>query len=133
MSLLSAAPGLRRWTLTLPAGLELLNTNQRPHWRVRAERTKKLREAAAWEARKAAVPRLGRAHILGEFRPPNRRRRDVANLYPSFKACVDGLVDALVLPDDDDTHLLGPDMRLGKLAAGAQLVLHITELPEVTR
>jgi Holliday junction resolvase RusA-like endonuclease len=79
------------------------------------------------------IPTLARAHIVGEFRPPDRRRRDVANLYPSFKAAIDGLVDAAVLVDDDDTHLVGPDMRLGGLVAGGQIVLHITELlSEVT-
>ena len=122
----------RRWSVELPSGMELLNANQRPHWRVRSARTKRIREEAAWLARKAGIPTLARAHIVGEFRPPDRRRRDVANLYPSFKAAIDGLVDAAVLPDDDDTHLVGPDMRLGALVAGGQLVLHITELPEVT-
>lgn len=119
----------RRWTVELEAGLPVLNANQRLHWRVRSARTKRIREQAAWQARLAAVPKLVRAHIVGEFRPPDRRRRDVANLYPSFKAAIDGLVDAAVLEDDDDTRLVGPDMRLGTVTAGGQLVLHITELP----
>ena len=122
----------RSWRVELPSGMDLLNANQRMHWRKRSPRTKAIREAAALIARQEKIPTLARAHIVGEFRPPDRRRRDVANLYPSFKAAIDGLVDAAVLPDDDDTHLVGPDMRLGELVAGGQLVLHITELPEVT-
>lgn len=118
----------RRWTVELPSGLELLNANQRLHWRTRSPRTKALREAAKMLALSMRIPLLNRAHIVGEFRPPDRRRRDVANLYPSFKAAIDGLVDAAVLVDDDDTHLVGPDMRLGGLVAGGQIVLHIVEL-----
>jgi Holliday junction resolvase RusA-like endonuclease len=121
--------GPRSWTIELPAGMDLLNANQRYHWRVRAERTKHIRSTAEILARGAKIPTLARAHIIGEFRPPNRRRRDVANLYPSFKAAIDGLVDAGVLEDDDDTHLVGPDMRLGPVRLG-QIVLHITELLE---
>ncbi|MGW4469696.1 hypothetical protein ACWENQ_08485 [Nonomuraea sp. NPDC004354] len=121
--------GPRSWTIELPAGMELLNSNQRCHWRVRAERTKRIRSTAEILARGAKIPLLARAHIIGEFRPPDRRRRDVANLYPSFKAAIDGLVDAGVLEDDDDTHLVGPDMRLGPVGLG-QLVLHIHELFE---
>lgn len=110
----------------------LLNANQRLHWRKKAPLTRALRQQACVLAKQAGIPTLGRAHILGEFRPPDRRRRDVANLYPSFKAAIDGLVDAGVLEDDDDTHLVGPDMRLGKVHLGGQLILHITELPKVT-
>ncbi|MBF8187353.1 hypothetical protein ITP53_16755 [Nonomuraea sp. K274] len=130
MTLLGVFPGPRAWTVQLPSGMELLNANQRLHWRVRSARTKLVRGEAASLARQQKIPTLGRAHIVGEYRPPDRRRRDVANLYPSFKAAIDGLVDAAVLEDDDDTHLVGPDMRLGQVAAGGQLVLHITELPK---
>lgn len=35
-----------------------------------------------------------------------RWRADVAACYPSVKAAIDGIVDAGVLDDDDDTHLL---------------------------
>lgn len=56
------------------------------------------------------------------------RRRDPANWYPSFKALLDGLVDQGVLQDDDHTRLVGPDMRIGEVAAGSRLALHIRDL-----
>ncbi|WJV48932.1 hypothetical protein [Streptomyces flavofungini] len=68
-------------------------------------------------------------HIIGVLHPQNRQRRDPANWYPSFKACVDGLVDQGILEDDDHTRVVGPDMRLGHVVEGARLVLHIRELP----
>lgn len=118
----------RTWTVELPPGLPLLNANRRVHWRIRHERTKAIRLAAYYAALRA-VPALQRAHVIAEYRPPDRRRRDVANLYPSFKAAIDGaLVDTGVLPDDSDEYLVGPDMRIGDVTPKGQLVLHITEL-----
>ena len=119
----------RTFTVTLEAGLKLLNANQRLHHRVKAPITKALRDAGRQAAENAQLPALQRAHIIGQFCPPTRRKHDVGNLYPSFKAAVDGLVDYGVLPDDDNEHLIGPDMRPGPIVKGGRLVLHITELP----
>lgn len=134
----AAAPA-RRFTVALPAGLTLINSNQRLHFREKAKRTARIR-ATAMEAVTEDRPLMAalaaakpdvlfqRAHILGVIHPATRRRADPANLYPSFKAAVDGLVDAGVLEDDDHTRVLGPDMRLGHVVKGAQLVLHLREL-----
>lgn len=115
----------------MPAGMELLNSNDRDsHWGRRKKVTEALREAAGWKARQLRIPPLQRAHILAEYQPPDRRRRDPANLYPSVKACVDGIcLDAKVLADDDAEHLDGPDMRLGDVFPLGRLVLVLTELP----
>lgn len=129
----------RRYTIALPPGLTLLNSNQRPHHHKRATITAVLRGAVVTvvtadrdlsaELRAARPgPLLQRAHVLGVLHPPTAGRRDPANWYPSFKAAVDGLVDARILEDDDDLHLLGPDMRLGSKVKGSQLVLHVLEL-----
>lgn len=118
-------PG-RRFRVALPPRLRLLNSNQRLHHHTRADLTKVLRRAA-WAAARG-VPHLEGAHIIGVLHPEDRQRRDPANWYPSFKACVDGLVDQGVLDDDDHTRVIGPDMRLGHLVSGSRLVLHIREL-----
>lgn len=87
----------------------LLTANQRLHYKQRGERT------AYWRTRAATlvVPRFATARIVLTFAWPDKRRRDVANLYPTAKAIVDGLVDAGLLPDDNDNHLTGPDLRRG--------------------
>lgn len=120
----------REWTVELPAGMELLNSNDRSgHWGRRQRLTDELRVTAGWLAKQQKIPRLKRAHILGVYQPPDRRKRDPANYYPSFKACVDGIVtDAGVLPGDDAVYLDGPDMRLGEPFPRGRLVLHITEV-----
>lgn len=131
---------LRRFTITLPPGLRLLNANQRIHYRVRADVISSLRGAAMAQCSEdpgmraalglvpAGQPLLRHAYILGVLHPPSRRRADPANWYPSFKAAVDGLVDAGVLEDDDHTRVVGPDMRMGPVVKGGRIALHIQEL-----
>ncbi len=114
------------WTIELPVGLELLNSNQRLHPMVKARLTKVLRRAGHAASLAAGLPRLERVYVVGELRPTDRRRRDPGNWYPSAKAAVDGaMTDAGVLEDDDHTHLVGPDMRLGPVVKRGQLVLHV--------
>lgn len=132
-------PRFRNYVLTLPPGIKLLNANQRVHYRVRAEQTAAIRAAArdacithpklrADLVTAGDAPVLPHAWILGVIHPASRRRLDPANLYPSFKAAVDGIVEAGVLEDDDHLHVLGPDMRLGAVVPRGQLVLHIYEM-----
>jgi hypothetical protein len=96
----------------------LVSGNRRIHHMVRAQ------VCGYWRklAHDAAVAAYGtadtgcswhqRARIVITVRFPDLRRRDVSNLYPYVaKPLVDGLVDARVLPDDDDLHLVGPDLR----------------------
>lgn len=129
----------RHFVITLPPGLKLLNANQRVHHRVRAELTQAIRGAAMAQcseepAMRAALvsanqaPVLQHAYILGVLHPGSRRRLDPANFYPSFKAAVDGLVDAGVLEDDDHTRVIGPDMRIGPVVKHGRIALHIQEL-----
>lgn len=114
------------WTIELPPGMELLNSNQRLHPMVKARLTKLLRRAGHKAAVAVGLPRLERVYVVGELRPTDRRKRDPGNWYPSAKAAVDGaMTDAGVLVDDDSAHLVGPDMRLGPVVKGGQLVLHV--------
>lgn len=115
----------------MPAGIPLLSANGRYHHMQRHRLSRVLRAAAQHKTRAARVPRLLRARIVALYHPPDRRRRDVHNLLPAAKCCVDGLVDAGVLPDDNDDHLIGPDMRRGEVVARGQLVLHVYALDEI--
>jgi crossover junction endodeoxyribonuclease RusA len=96
----------------------LVSGNRRIHHYVRAE------VCAMWRklAHDTAVAAYGhadvgetwhqRVRIIITYRFPNKIRREVANLYPYVaKPLVDGLVDARVIPDDSDYHVLGPDPR----------------------
>ncbi len=111
----------------------LISSNQRLHWATRALLTRQWREAAHWSAKAAKLPKgLERVHIVVTVHPARGGRlRDVGNAHPTVKACIDGLVsDYGLLPDDDDAHLLGPDLRRGPnlLVLTPSLVFTITEL-----
>lgn len=109
--------------VTIPVDLraEALNANGRVHWAVRKARTKVLRDKGHVAAIAAHVPPMTRAHLVITVTWPDRRRRDVANLAPTIKALVDGMVQgAHVLPDDDDTHLVGPDLRVAPGLSGTK-------------
>ena len=94
----------------------LLNANYRLHWAAKAKRSKTIRWQAFSKASAALIHDpsgvVDRGHVTVWVAYPDRRRRDVHNLYPTIKAAIDGMVDAGVLPDDSDTHLVGPDLRV---------------------
>lgn len=119
----------RQWRLEMPAGQELLNANDRMHWSKRNRITKQLRSDANLMARYLKIPRLERARITSLYEPPDTRRRDAGNWYPTFKAQIDGLVDAGVLDDDDHARLDGPHMYISDPFPKGRIVLIITELP----
>ena len=82
-----------------PAGL--LNMNQRGHWVPRYRRTKEIRGLVAVLARAYLEPVACRQAVTATYQWPDNRRRDAENWAPTTKACIDGLRDAGILPDDD--------------------------------
>ena len=109
---LSAAQGV--WTLTIQSELPMLNLNQRMHWAKKAQLTKHWRALTMVNAMAADLPRnLDRIHITAHVTKPTNRQYDVHNLMPTLKACVDGLVDYGLIPDDTNKYLTGPDLRQG--------------------
>ncbi|MDB4872758.1 MAG: Endodeoxyribonuclease RusA [Gemmatimonadales bacterium] len=128
----------RSWTIELPAGLPLLNSNRQVHPKAKSRITKKIRTAAKVMGLAAKIPRLERASVVCEYRPPSATRlRDGGNWWPSFKPAIDGaLVDAGVLADDNSNILVDTSLRVGpvdkqsalfRLSTG-RLVLIVTEV-----
>lgn len=113
--------------LTIPAPCEWVNANQRGHWAKRARLTKTWRTAARLWARKAGLPTgLVKVHVVATVHKATNRSYDAHNLNLTAKACIDGLVDYGLIPDDSNAYLVGPDMRAG--AKGQpRLVLTIQE------
>jgi len=95
----------------------LLTSNQRLYWAQKAERTQWLRSVAhlaglGARRRLQQWPIRERVQATVFVAWPDRRRRDVHNVMPTVKACIDGLVDAKILVDDSDEWLQGPDLRV---------------------
>lgn len=116
----------------------LLTENQRLHHMVKAQRVKVLRHTASLLVRSQAIPPMQRAHLTVWVSWPTRHRRDVSNLLPTAKALVDGAVSGPagrkkgdpawpwgILPDDDDRHLIGPDLRVTDELSGLPGVVRL--------
>lgn len=101
------------------------NSDRRLHHYAKARKVKLWRDVTAWRSR--GMPTIERCRIVCELRFGDRRKRDPGNWYPTAKACLDGLRDSGVLPDDDAAHVIGPDMRLGPVVHKdfQALVIHI--------
>lgn len=111
-------------------GLPWLNANDRLHWNTRARLVRTWRTRGSWQLR--TLPRMDAARIICELRLSKRTRRDPSNWAPTAKALVDGMVDADILPDDDSTRVIGPDLRRGPtvaLPADEAIVMHIWPIP----
>jgi Holliday junction resolvase RusA-like endonuclease len=85
---------------------DLVSANRRIHWSARYNHQQKLRRWAFAEAYSENWAARSPVTITATIRYPDKRRRDVSNLYPYVvKPAIDGLVDAGWLEDDDDAHV----------------------------
>lgn len=102
---------MQELTIDIPAAM-WQSSNQRLHHMERARRTRHVRTLAGHLGRQQLTPEPGPVHVVAYVSSPKASKADVGNSYPAIKACVDGgLTDAGILPDDNDDHLVGPDMR----------------------
>jgi crossover junction endodeoxyribonuclease RusA len=83
----------------------LLTSNQRLHWAEKAKRTKVIRDLAWVWCKHYKYPTMRKVACAVEVTWPDKRRRDASNLMPTFKAAIDGCVDAELLEDDSDRVL----------------------------
>jgi len=123
----------RSWTVEIPAPAPWLNANQRTDLRAQTPQRRAWRDAAHVWAQAARLPGLGRAHLIATLHFTDRRRRDTHNYYPTIKACVDGLIDYGLLPDDSAQYLTGPDLRLGEPIVSTKGKPHVGKLVIVIR
>lgn len=101
--------------LTLTLTGPRFSANDRLHWRAAQPLKKAWRDLGHVHARAAvgaSFRPIERAYVVATLVPGSRRRVDPANTGPAVKACVDGIVAAGVLVEDDAAHLVGPDYRL---------------------
>lgn len=82
-----------------------LNANQRLHWARKASLTRDVRMVTKSKAVHAHL--VPAAHVVVQLTwvVTDKRRRDSDNIYPTFKAMCDGLVDAGIVPDDTPEYM----------------------------
>lgn len=119
----------REWTLHL-AFTKPLSLNDRQHWQTKRKLTRAWRDHTRDLAVRAGVARVERFTVVLHYRPRDNRRRDVDNLTPSLKACVDGLIDAHVCEDDDSTRyrLTSPEIHPARKGEPSRMWLVVRDL-----
>lgn len=124
-------PPMHYRLVLLKGGKDWITDNQRLGWRQKSRLVKAWRSQAGQVARLAMPQLVLGAHVIGELRFSDNRRRDPNNWNPTAKACIDGLVDARVFPDDNHTIVVGPDMRIGPPVAVTEVALILHFWPTV--
>jgi hypothetical protein len=104
-------------TVTLHTS-QMLNANHRLHWREVASRKAVLREFGRLSLGRELTPVTDKVRITAEFKFPTVRTRDRANLHPTVKHLVDGIVKAGILVDDSDEWIDGPDIVISDEKSG---------------
>lgn len=117
------------WVLTHDERPLTINRERAVHWRDHRRSTAHWRETFAWLAIAARIPHLDRVTV--DATPIKRDRRgwpDVGACMPAVKAAIDGLVDAGVLDDDTDRHVVSLTFHPARLVPRASdgLELRIT-------
>lgn len=121
--------GPRTWTIEMPAGMKLLSLNDRLHWRERNRRSQEIKKAAWALAVQVKIPPLARIAVIGEYQPPDRRKRDEDNLTISIKSAIDGIKAAGVVADDSSGYVRYDGCRIGERYPKGRLIITVTEVP----
>lgn len=92
-------------------------SNSRMAWPVRYQRNKLIRERVHWKAvdvrnrMRLQSPVFMKCHVTVLVAYPTNRRFDPSNTSTMVKPILDELTRCGYWPDDDSTHLIGPDYR----------------------
>lgn len=107
----------------------MLNANDRDHHRVVSPIRKEWRRRGRGIGNGARIRDAGlqRVRVDAYIQRPINNDSDAGNFYPTVKPIIDGLIDARMLPDDNDRYLQGPFLHPGPKGPYA-VILVITEL-----
>ncbi len=96
------------YTLRLPYATPPLSLNGRMHWATKARITAEIRTFVALSCRgifQVVTADARMIHVELIYTPRDSRRRDRDNLVATLKPCIDGLVDAGIVPDDSPEYV----------------------------
>lgn len=105
-------------TITIPKN-EWWTQNRRGHWRTRHQHTSAVKRrsllvARQWLYEGHRPPSQWPVHVTAVIHPLTHGRFDPENAAPMVKAIIDAFTQAGIWPDDDGTHIIGPDYRPGE-------------------
>jgi len=118
----------KTWTLVVVGKLFTLNTERGWHHHKRAKFVKQWRTASLEEAKRIKVPKMKALEIT--FIPCRTNRRNMADTgghFPVAKACIDGLVDAGVIPDDGPEYVTSLTFKAPQVDGGEDRAMLIVK------
>lgn len=120
----TAHPDDATWILHFgyPTNPVPMNGPKGTHWATAARKAKQIRLRAAYLARSAGIPLLGRCRAQVTWWVAINRTRDTDNLARLEKPMYDGLVDACVVPDDRPAFMEKPRPVIQHLSEAGGLV-----------
>ena len=125
-------------TLILPLPPSDLSPNVRLHHMQKAKAARQYRQDCSWCGFAEIFAwkmdedwGSARVRMTETYRIAGRRKRDVRNLFAAFKAGEDGLVDAGILPGDDDSVLEHGSPRIVRVS-GKKDEGVLVEIEEIT-
>lgn len=114
-------------TITLPWPAVALTPHARGHWRPKAKATKAARAEAHWLAKAAGVKPNPNAVLRVTYHPPDRAKRDCANMHGRLKAALDGIADAMGV-DDNGFRVIFPS-EFAAVKKGGEVIITV-DAPE---
>ena len=120
-------------SLVLPLPPKELSPNARLHYMAKAKETDRYRsmiQLLSFLEAGGAKAGAGRYRLTETYMIAGKRKHDVRNLFAAFKAGEDGLVDAGLLPGDDDSVLEHGPPRIERVKTKAEegVVVEIEEV-----
>lgn len=132
-------PPLIEWVLPLAYTKPPMSLNDSPPASkggriAQSKRKASIRQHACDVATAAGIPLLERFSAVLHYQPRDNRARDAMNLYATHKHLVDGLIEAGVCVDDDDSHFtdLAPVIHPAKRGEPGRMWLVVTDLSHST-
>jgi crossover junction endodeoxyribonuclease RusA len=116
------------WTLKLPYDRPPLTANQRGHWGTHDNARKTLILAVQYLAMQQHMHTMTRCSVSLHWAPPDRRRRDADNLWPTQKVACDALVRLGVIRDDTPDLMVKPCPVIEPPQKPPRLWLVVTDL-----
>ena len=105
--------------------------NDRHHFAVRNARTQAWRRAAQVYAKaQHAQPVEGAVEVRAVIHKATRVHYDLDGVAATVKACVDGLRDAGIIPEDDTSVVARFVMEPGPVGKPGRVVVHVTPIGE---
>lgn len=112
-------------TIILPWPSTDLTPHAKGGWRKKAKATKAAREAAFWLAKEAKVRTNPKAVLRVTYHPPDRAKRDCANMHGRMKAAIDGIADAMGC--DDNGFQVHFPATFANVVKGGRVVVEIED------